>query len=83
MALNPEVQKKAQAELDSVIGSSRLPEFSDRDSLPYLNALIKELMRWHVVAPTAVPHAAIQDDVYNGYLIPKGSLILANLWYVS
>ena len=52
-------------------------------SLPYLNALVKELMRWHVVAPTAVPHAAIQDDVYNGYLIPKGSLILANLWYVS
>ena len=83
MATFPEVQKKAQAELDSVIGSSRLPEFSDRGSLPYLNALVKELMRWHVVAPTGVPHATVQDDAYNGWLIPEGSLVLANLWYAS
>ena len=79
----PEVQKKAQAELDSVIGSSRLPEFADRDSLPYVNALVKELMRWHVVAPTGVPHATVQDDVYNGYYLPKGSLVVANIWCVS
>ena len=82
MALYPEVQKKAQAELDNVIGSQRLPDFSDRSTLPYVNALVKELARWHVVAPTGVPHAAVRDDVYNGFLIPKGSLVIPNLWYV-
>ena len=51
MALYPEVQKKAQAEIDSVIGPNRLPNFEDRPSLPYINAIIKESMRWHVPAP--------------------------------
>lgn len=51
MAMYPKVQRKAQAELDAVIGSGRLPEFSDRPSLPYVNALIKETMRWQVVVP--------------------------------
>jgi cytochrome P450 len=50
MALYPEVQKKAQAELDRVLGG-RLPEFNDRPHLPYLNALIKEAGRWQPVAP--------------------------------
>ena len=82
MALYPEAQKKAQAELDRVIGPSRLPDFSDRDSLPYVHALVKEVLRWHVGTPTSLPHASIQDDVYNGYLIPGGSIVLPNLWYV-
>jgi cytochrome P450 len=51
MALYPEVQKKAQAEIDSVIGPNRLPNFDDRPSLPYINAVVKETMRWHVPAP--------------------------------
>ena len=50
MALYPEVQKKAQAEIDSVVGPNRLPNFEDRPSLPYINALVKESMRWHVPA---------------------------------
>ena len=49
--LYPEVQKKAQAEIDAVIGPNRLPDFDDRPSLPYVNALVKELMRWHLVGP--------------------------------
>ena len=81
MALYPEAQKKAQAELDRVIGPSRLPDFSDRDSLPYVHALVKEVLRWHVGTPTSLPHASIQDDVYNGYFIPKGSQIVPNAWY--
>ncbi|TFK88171.1 CyP450 monooxygenase [Polyporus arcularius HHB13444] len=83
MALYPEAQQKAQAELDRVVGSSRLPDFSDRDSLPYVNALIKEILRWHVGTPTSLPHASIQDDIYNGYLIPGGSIVLPNLWAFS
>ena len=51
MALYPEVQKKAQAEIDSVIGPNRLPNFEDRPSLPYINAVLKEVMRWHLVTP--------------------------------
>ena len=51
MALYPEVQKKAQAEIDTVVGPHRLPDFEDRPSLPYINAIVKESMRWHLVAP--------------------------------
>ena len=51
MALYPEVQKKAQAEIDAVIGPNRLPDFEDRHSLPYINAVVKELMRWNLVTP--------------------------------
>ena len=81
MALNPDVQRKAQAELDRVVSPHRLPDFSDRHALPYVNALLKELARWHVVIPTCVPHATIQDDAYDGYFIPKGSQIVPNAWY--
>lgn len=80
MAMYPDVQRQAQSELDRVIGQTRLPGFDDRDSLPYINALLKELTRWHVVAPTAIPHSALEDDEYNGYYIPKGSMIIPNLW---
>lgn len=45
MALHPEAQKKAQAEIDSVVGTDRLPEFSDMDSLPYVTALTEEVWR--------------------------------------
>ena len=51
MAIYPEVQKKAQAEIDAVVGPHRLPDFEDRPSLPYINAIIKESMRWHLVLP--------------------------------
>lgn len=82
MVLNPLVQMKAQAELDVVVGRSRLPNFGDRPSLPYIEAIVKELVRWHVVAPIGVPHASIYDDEYEGYFIPKGSVVIYNSWYV-
>ena len=50
MALYPEIQRKAQEELDSVIGN-RLPTVADRDSTPYLNALIREVLRWSPSVP--------------------------------
>ena len=83
MALYPEVQSKAQAELDEVVGLGRLPDFSDRASLPYTNALVKELVRWHVVTPISLPHAMVRDDEYDGQLIPAGSQVISNLWCVS
>jgi cytochrome P450 len=51
MVLYPEVQRKAQEEIDRVIGNDRLPTVVDRESLPYVDALSKEVMRWHVVGP--------------------------------
>ena len=62
MALFPEVQEKARAELDAIIGQERLPEFSDQDSLPYVCAIIKELLRWRSVVPFGVPHCSLEDD---------------------
>ncbi|KAG5644939.1 hypothetical protein DXG03_007404 [Asterophora parasitica] len=52
MALHPEVAKKAQAEIDAVVGNDRLPTFEDRAHLPYLDALTKEVLRWNAVVPT-------------------------------
>jgi cytochrome P450 len=51
MILFPEVQEKAQAEIDSVVGKDRLPTFDDRDALPYVEAVICETLRWHPAAP--------------------------------
>ena len=51
MALNPEVQKKAQAEIDAAVGTDRLPTFSDRPSLPYVDAIMSEVLRWSAPLP--------------------------------
>ncbi|KAG1753726.1 cytochrome P450 [Suillus paluster] len=82
MTLFPDAQKKAQAEIDAVVGPDRLPAFADRDSLPYTEALVKEVLRWNAVVPTAIPHRVTEDDIHNGYYIPKGSLIIPNVWFM-
>jgi hypothetical protein len=76
------VQRRAQAEIDQVIGRSRLPVFSDRPNLPYVDAVCKELLRWRLVLPLGVAHATTEDDVYKGYFIPKGTTVLPNTWCV-
>ncbi|KAJ6590626.1 cytochrome P450 [Mycena vulgaris] len=80
MVLHPEIQDKAQAEIDAVVGDKRLPNFDDRESLPYIDALYRELMRFHGPAPLGVPHSSSEDDVYNGFFIPAGSTIMYNQW---
>ena len=77
MAMFPEVQKKAQAELDRCIGSSRLPDFQDLPSLTYIKAIIMETLRWMPSAPLGLPHSVDQDDEYRGYHIPKDTMVLA------
>ncbi|KAF9449659.1 cytochrome P450 [Macrolepiota fuliginosa MF-IS2] len=74
----PEVQKKAQREIDSIVGQDRLPDFSDQQHLPYLSAVLKEVIRWNPIVPLGVPHRTTEEDVYNGYYIPRGSIIIAN-----
>ncbi|RAH43882.1 cytochrome P450 [Aspergillus brunneoviolaceus CBS 621.78] len=80
LALFPEVQKKAQEEIDRVVGTSRLPGFADRENLPYIEAVVKEAFRWHPVVPMGVVHQSMEEDTWGGYHIPKGSQILSNIW---
>ncbi|KAI0049752.1 cytochrome P450 [Auriscalpium vulgare] len=80
LARYPAIQERAHAEVDAVTGGTRLPSFEDRPKLPYVNALCKEVLRWRMVAPSGIPHASMEDDVYDGYFIPKGSMIIANAW---
>ncbi|GLB44301.1 putative cytochrome p450 [Lyophyllum shimeji] len=79
MVLYPQCQIKAQEELDAVVGPGRLPEFSDRASLPYLESILHETLRWNHPVPTAIPHRVLEGDVYNGMLIPKGSVVIPNI----
>lgn len=82
MTLYPEVQRKAQFELDTVIGLDRLPTHADRERLAYVNALVLEVLRWHPVVPLGVPHRLLQDDVYEGHRLPRGTIVIANIWCV-
>jgi len=83
MVLNPDILKRAQAEIDSVIGKDRLPELGDRDSLPYVSAVFTESLRWSCPSPLGLPHRLMEDDIYRGMLIPKGSLVFGNIWAIT
>lgn len=80
MTLNPEIQRKAQEEIDRVVGCDRLPNSQDRPSLPYVEAIIKEAFRYHPIVPIDVPHTMASDYEFEGHYLPKGAMVLANLW---
>ncbi|KAF8992778.1 cytochrome P450 [Cyathus striatus] len=81
MVLFPSVQAKAQAEIGAVIGSERLPTLEDRMNLPYVEALYWEVLRFYPFVPLSIPHVVREDDVHNGYFIPKGTTIIPNIWH--
>lgn len=81
MILFPQVQHKAQEEIDRVVGTSRLPSFADRERLPYISALVQETLRWWPIAPMGFPHTADDDVEYNGLRIPKGAYLLPAVWW--
>ncbi|KAE9397022.1 cytochrome P450 [Gymnopus androsaceus JB14] len=82
MARFPQVQARAQEELDRVLGN-RLPTMNDRPSLQYLNALLQEVIRWESIVPSGFPRRTDADDTYRGMFIPKGAVILANSRSIS
>ncbi|KAK0750284.1 cytochrome P450 [Schizothecium vesticola] len=82
MALHPEWQKKAQAEIDRVCGD-RMPTMDDFANLPTVRACLKETVRWRSGVPLGVPHQAEQDDEYRGVKIKKGTIILACEWTLN
>jgi cytochrome P450 len=80
MVAHSEIQKRAQDELDTIVGRSRTPAFADAPNLPYIQALVKESLRWRPVVPLGLPHTTTEDDWYEGMFIPKGTMCMANLW---
>ncbi|KAJ7482244.1 cytochrome P450 [Mycena galericulata] len=82
MTLYPDVMRTAQVELDEVVGRGRMPSFSDRPNLPYVEAIVKEVLRWRPVGPLGLPRRTLSDDWYNGYLIPKGTIVIYNVWAI-
>ncbi|SPJ74527.1 related to O-methylsterigmatocystin oxidoreductase [Fusarium torulosum] len=78
----PEVQKKAQEEIDRVTGGERLPTFEDQENMPYLNALAKEALRWMPVVPTTTTHVTEEEIEYKGYCIPKGTYLIPSTWWL-
>jgi cytochrome P450 len=98
MALYPDVQAKAQEEIDRVVGKDRLPKGSDRVNLKYVDSVMREVMRLNPVAPLgewamtssrssltwypAIPHRLRVDDNFRGYDFPKGSIVYANSWKI-
>ncbi|KAJ6477556.1 putative monooxygenase [Mycena sanguinolenta] len=77
MILNPSVQRKAQEEIDAVIGPDRLPVIQDRPSLPYVRALVTEVFRWHPAGPIG------NLEAFEGIHFPKGSVLIPNAWQYS
>ncbi len=80
---NPQVLKKAQEEIDSVVGQDRLFEESDLDDLPYLDSIIKETLRMYPAGPMLVPHESSKDCTLEGYHIPGGTMLMVNMWAIQ
>lgn len=96
--MNPDIQTRAQRELDRVLAPGDLPTFSLEPDLPYIQAIVWEVLRYQRVlvqylyilitctcrhqppVPLCFPHLVTEDDVYSGYLIPKNSIIMPNIW---
>ncbi|EED82984.1 predicted protein [Postia placenta Mad-698-R] len=82
MLSNPDALRHAKEEMDAVVGSSRMPDWEDEDRLPWLKACVKETLRRAPPLPLGVPHKTEEDDIYNGHLIPKGSIVIGNIWAI-
>ncbi|XP_031625482.1 probable cytochrome P450 304a1 [Contarinia nasturtii] len=77
--LQPEILKKCQNEIDTVVGNSRLPTLNDRQNLPYVEATIRESLRHETLIPSGLPHTAMADTKFRGYDIPKGTIVFSSL----
>ncbi|KAK6988672.1 cytochrome P450 [Favolaschia claudopus] len=83
MVLHPHVLKKAQGEVDGLVKhKGELPDFDDEEALPYVSAVVREVLRWRPAGPIGIPHRLSKDDSYQGYHLPAGSLVIGNIWAI-
>ncbi|KAK1438710.1 hypothetical protein QVD17_04520 [Tagetes erecta] len=82
MMKQPEILKKAQLELDAVVGKENIVEESHISKLPYLYAIMKETLRLHPTLPLLVPHCPSESCVIGGYTVPEGSRVFVNAWAI-
>ncbi|KAH8882380.1 cytochrome P450 21 [Thozetella sp. PMI_491] len=82
LAAFPHIQRRAQEEIDSQLGTELIPEDIDISKLPYLTACIMEVLRWRPTAPQGLPRVCMEDQEILGYRIPKGTTIMCNLWAI-
>jgi cytochrome P450 len=80
--LNPEPMRRAQEEIDQVVGRDRFPGWEDRSNLPYVTALINEVHRWATATPLAFVHATSEEDTYRGKNIPKEATVISNVYAI-
>ncbi|GKZ36944.1 hypothetical protein AbraIFM66950_008209 [Aspergillus brasiliensis] len=79
--LHPSAVDTAQQEINSVLGPTQnMPGLDDLARLPYTSAFFREVMRWRPLTPIGAPHALVEDDDYQGYHLPRGTLIMPNHW---
>ncbi|KAF5309878.1 hypothetical protein D9619_010562 [Psilocybe cf. subviscida] len=83
MILNPHVVAKAQEEIDRVVGRDRLPSIKDKPDLPYVRSVAAEILRYAPSIPLGIPHTVTKDDYYDGYFIPKGTIVFPNIWHMT
>ncbi|KAK5045107.1 hypothetical protein LTR84_010255 [Exophiala bonariae] len=83
MTQSPRVMQKAQEEIDRVVGEERLPTWEDEPNLPYLRAIIKELLRTRPPNKFGMQHYTTEDDWYNGMFIPKDTVVVLNWWAIN
>ncbi|XP_060084088.1 cytochrome P450 2C3-like [Ylistrum balloti] len=76
---NPDVQKRCHEEVTRVVGEGRFPSLSDRPDMPYIEATITEILRCGDIAPLGLAHATSVDVHFNGYIIPKGAMLIPSI----
>lgn len=79
----PSFVARAHAVLDEVVGRDRLPRFSDRSRLTFIDAVAHELFRWRPISPGSIPRRADQDDEFKGVKVGKGVTVMANAWAIG
>ncbi|KAF9266573.1 cytochrome P450 [Marasmius fiardii PR-910] len=88
MAIHPEIQRRAQRDIDAVLGKGQVVTYADRADLPYVEAILRETLRWAPVVPLGIFHAAFIDDIFDDYFIPKGkspfrTIVISNIWAMT
>lgn len=83
LLLHPDIFSKVKDEMKSVVGDSKIIDEADISRLPYFQAVVKEIFRYHPPGPLLLPHKANEDTEINGYFIPKDTQVLVNVWSIG